>query len=395
MKVFVVNCGSSSVKYQLFDMTDESVLAKGIVERIGTDEALLEHTLGGTFSEKAVDAPNHTAAVSIILVELTHPEKGVIADVSEIAAVGHRVVHGGEAMTESVRVDETVLETIRATIPLAPLHNPANLAGIEGAMAAMPAVPHVAVFDTSFHATMASEAFRYAVPDSWYYDHQVRRYGFHGTSHRYVMGKAAELLGKDVREVNLITCHMGNGGSITAIQGGKSVDTSMGMTPLEGIVMGTRSGDIDPAIVLYMISQGLSAEEIDTALNKQSGLQGVSGISNDMRDIIVAADDGNKRAALAFNMFCRRVVKYIGAYHAILPSVDAIIMTGVIGENSKPVRKYICEALANLGVVYDDAGNEEFVRKTGPLTTPDSTLPVWCITTNEELVIARDAAEHA
>jgi acetate kinase len=395
MKVFVVNCGSSSVKYQLFDMTDESVLAKGIVERIGTDEAMLEHTVRGKFSEMSVDAPNQAAAVTIVLNELTHPDKGVIADVSEIRAVGHRVVHGGETMTESVRVDDDVLDVIRQTIPLAPLHNPANLAGIEGAMVAMPDVPHVAVFDTSFHATMAPEAYRYAVPDSWYDDHQVRRYGFHGTSHRYVMGRAAELLGKPVDEINLITCHMGNGGSITAIEKGKSIDTSMGMTPLEGIVMGTRSGDIDPAIVLYMISQGFTPDQIDTALNKQSGLQGVSGISNDMRDIITAAEGGDKRAALAFNMFCRRVVKYIGGYHAILPSVDAIIMTGGIGENSKPVRKYICEALANLGVVYDDAGNEEFVRKTGPLTTKDSALPVWCITTNEELMIARDAAARA
>ncbi len=392
MKIFIVNCGSSSIKYQVFDMDDESVVAKGIVERIGMGEATLEHTVDGTCHERTLAAANHTEGVKCVLDALTDKEIGVLKSVDEIQGVGHRVVHGGEALTESVRIDADVLETIRKMVPLAPLHNPANLAGIEAAQAAMPGVPHVAVFDTAFHATMPASAFRYAVPEEWYTDHQVRRYGFHGTSHLYVTRRTAEILGKSVDEVNLITCHLGNGGSVTAVQNGKSVDTSMGLTPLEGVVMGTRSGDIDPAIIQYMLSIGLSIEEIMNALNKQSGLLGLSKIGNDMRDILEAKDAGDERAALAFEVYCRRIVKYVGAYMVLLGSVDAVVMTGGIGENSKPVRQYVCEALRPFGAIYDSAGNDFAVRCEGPITTEDSDLPVWIVPTNEELMIARDTA---
>ena len=395
MKIFIVNCGSSSIKYQVFDMTDESVLAKGLVERLGSGEAELEHYVDGECHEIKLPAANHTEGVQHILATLTDPKIGVLASVDEIQGVGHRVVHGGEALTESVRIDEAVLETIRQMIPLAPLHNPANLAGIEAAMLGMPHVPHVAVFDTAFHATMPPAAFRYAVPEDWYTDHLVRRYGFHGTSHRFVSQRMAEILGKPADEVNLITCHLGNGGSICAIEGGKSVDTSMGLTPLEGIVMGTRCGDIDPAIIDYMLSRGLTIEAIMTCLNKESGLLGLSGISNDMRDVLAAAEAGGEkgeRAQLAFDVFCRRIAKYVGSYMVLLGSVDAVVMTGGIGENTKPVRQYVCEALSPFGATYDAAGNDFAVRREGAITAEGSRLPVWIVPTNEELVIARDTA---
>lgn len=395
MKIFIVNCGSSSIKYQVFDMTDESVLAKGLVERLGSGEAELEHYVGDESHEKKLPAANHTEGVQHILEVLADPQIGVLASVDEIRGVGHRVVHGGEALTESVWIDDEVLETIRQMVPLAPLHNPANLAGIEAARLAMPSVPHVAVFDTAFHATMPPAAFRYAVPENWYTDHLVRRYGFHGTSHRFVAQRMAEILGKPADAVNLITCHLGNGGSICAIRGGKSVDTSMGLTPLEGIVMGTRCGDIDPAIIDYMLSRGLTIEGIMTSLNKESGLLGLSGISNDMRDVLAAVDAGGEkgeRSQLAFDVFCRRIAKYVGSYMVLLGSIDAIVMTGGIGENTKPVRQYVCEALSPFGAVYDPAGNDFAVRREGAITAEGSRLPVWIVPTNEELVIARDTA---
>lgn len=394
MKIFVVNCGSSSIKYQLFDMSDESVLAKGMVERIGSDDAILHHARGGETIEKSANAPDHGKAIKVIIDTLVDPEIGVIATVNEITAVGHRVVHGAESATGSERIDNRILDIIRSNIDLAPLHNPPNLAGIEGAMQAMPDIPHVAVFDTAFLSTLPPTAHRYAVPNEWYHKYHVRKYGFHGTSHKYVTLRAAEIFDKPVDEINLITVHLGNGCSMTAIAGGKAVDHSMGLTPLEGLMMGTRSGDIDPTIVLYMISHALSVEEVDHALNKGSGLLGVSGLSNDMRDLLKAIDEGNADAELAVDMFVYRIVKYIGAYYAILPDLDAVILTGGIGENAIDSRQRICNALGRLGVTLDEQKNEATVGgKCGPITTDNSKLPVWVVPTNEELMIARDTVE--
>ena len=393
MKVFVVNCGSSSIKYQLFDMTDESVLAKGLVERIGSGEANLEHAAGDLAVERNVDVADHTGGVRLILDVLCDAEIGVLKSVDEIEGVGHRVVHGGEAITASCRIDDAVIELIQDNVPLAPLHNPPNLAGIDAAMSAMDDVPHVAVFDTAFLSTLAPEAYRYPVPAEWYTEHRVRRYGFHGTSHCYVTQRTAELLGKDVNEINLITCHLGNGCSMTAVAGGKAIDHSMGMTPLEGLMMGTRSGDIDAAVIPYMVGRGVTIEEVEATLNKESGLLGVSGRSNDMRDLLIAGDEGHEDAKLAVAMFCRRVGKYMGAYYTLLPGVDAVVLTGGIGENSLPVREAICRQLATLGAEFDSRRNDATVRTTGPITADGCRLPVWIVPTNEELMIARDTAE--
>ena len=391
MKVFVVNCGSSSIKYQLFDMTDESALAKGLLERVGSDKGRLSGWARGKSFEFPAVAGDHTEGLNKILEVLTSKEQGVLASVSEIDGVGHRVVHGAEEVTDSRIIDDYVLNVIRRNIELAPLHNPPNLSGIKAAMSAMPNVPHVAVFDTAFLSTLPPKAHRYAVPQEWYAQYHVRRYGFHGTSHRYVTLQTAKLLGKSVNQVNLITTHLGNGCSMTAVAGGKAVDHSMGMTPLEGLVMGTRCGDIDPAVALYMISRGLSGEEVDEALNKASGLLGVSQLSNDMRDLVAAAQKGNQSAQLAVDLFVYRVVKYIGAYYAILPALDAIVLTGGIGENSVPVRQAICQGLHRLGVIGDDQRNAQTVKgKAGPITADHSATPVWVVPTNEELMIARD-----
>jgi acetate kinase len=391
MKIFVVNCGSSSIKFQLFSMTNEQVLAKGQVERVGTDEAQLDLKTDTTNLQMPVVAPDHTAAVGVILDALTDPKYSIITGVDEIEGVGHRVVHGGEEAEKSSRIDESLLEIIRRNAQLAPLHNPPNLAGIEAALAAMPDIPHVAVFDTAFLSTLPPHAYRYAVPAEWYTKYGVRRYGFHGTSHRYVTLQAANTLGIPVENINLITCHLGNGCSMTAVAGGKAVDHSMGMTPLEGLVMGTRSGDIDPAVPLFMIDQGIDPKEVDKALNKASGLLGVSGESNDMRDLLEKRDAGSDSAALAIDLFVHRLVKYIGAYYAILPSVDAVVFTGGIGENSTPVRLAAVQQLGRLGAIADEQRNEATIRgKAGPITANGSLLPVWVIPTNEELMIARD-----
>lgn len=391
MKIFVVNCGSSSIKFQLFSMTNEQVLAKGQVERVGTDEAQLDLKTDTTNLQMPVVAPDHTAAVGVILDALTDPKYSIITGVDEIEGVGHRVVHGGEEAEKSSRIDESLLEIIRRNAQLAPLHNPPNLAGIEAALAAMPDIPHVAVFDTAFLSTLPPHAYRYAVPAEWYTKYGVRRYGFHGTSHRYVTLQAANTLGIPVENINLITCHLGNGCSMTAVAGGKAVDHSMGMTPLEGLVMGTRSGDIDPAVPLFMIDQGIDPKEVDKALNKASGLLGVSGESNDMRDLLEKRDAGSDSAALAIDLFVHRLVKYIGAYYAILPSVDAVVFTGGIGENSTPVRLAAVQQLGRLGAIADEQRNEATIRgKAGPITANGSLLPLWVIPTNEELMIARD-----
>ncbi len=392
MKVFVVNCGSSSIKYQLFEMADESVLAKGLLERIGTSESVLHHSAGGQKHDSPVEAPDHSAGLMLILKALTDPVVGVLAGLDEIDCVGHRVVHGGEQIHHSALIDDAIIAVVRENAELAPLHNPPNLAGITAAMSDLPKIPHVAVFDTAFLADLPACAFRYAVPKDWYSRHHVRRYGFHGTSHRYVTLRAAELLGAGADKINLITVHLGNGCSMTAVAGGKAIDHSMGLTPLEGLVMGTRCGDIDPAVVFYMARRaGLSLEDLDRILNKESGLLGVSGVSNDMRDCLAAAAGGNADAALAVELFVYRIVKYIGAYFTVLPGCDAVVLTGGIGEKSPPIRRRICQGLRRLGVVADEERNNSIVGgRTGPITADGSPLPVWVIPTDEELMIARE-----
>jgi len=392
MKVFVVNCGSSSIKYKLFSMANETVLAKGLLERVGEKESVLHHTAGDKHFERNVSAPDHKSGLKLVVEALVDGEYGVIAGVEEIQAVGHRVVHGGEQITGSVLVDKKVLEIIRRNAELAPLHNPPNLAGIEAALSAIPSTPNVAVFDTAFFATLPPKAYRYAVPEQWYTQDHVRRYGFHGTSHRYVTLRMSELLGKPLEQVNLITTHLGNGCSITAVAGGKAVDHSMGMTPLEGLVMGTRSGDLDPAVVFYMIGRGLTPEQVDRTLNKESGLLGLSGLSNDMRDLLEAAKKGHPGAKLAVELFVYRIVKYIGAYYAVLPGVDAVVLTGGIGENSVPIRHEICRRLARMGATEDQQRNAATVGgQSGAITVEGAKLPVWVVPTNEELMIAREA----
>jgi acetate kinase len=392
MKVFVVNCGSSSIKYQLFSMTTETVLAKGLMERVGSNSAVLKHTTNGNRHEREVPAPDHTAGMKVILDALTDPAMGgALKSIGEIKAVGHRVVHGGDQIHESCLIDDRVLRIIRDLFVLSPLHNPPNLAGIEAAMAAMPGVPNVAVFDTAFLSTLPPRAHRYAVPAEWYSKYRVRRYGFHGTSHRYVTRRTAELLGKAPEQTSLITAHLGNGCSMTAVHRGQAVDHSMGMTPLEGLVMGTRSGDIDPAVVFYLSTVGLKPAEIDNGLNKRSGLLGLSELSNDMRDLLTASAGGNEKARLAVDVFVYRVVKYIGAYYTVLPELDAVVLTGGIGENSLPVRKMIVEQLSRLGAVLDEQRNLTTIGgKAGPITADGSRLAVWIVPTNEELSIARD-----
>lgn len=393
MKIIVINSGSSSIKFQLFDMTDESVIAKGIIERVGTPEVVLHLTINSHEHPEVVmgsdSVGDHRAGVMTILAALV--ENKAIESVAEIDGIGHRVVHGGELIRESRIIEQDVLKAIRDNSNLAPLHNPPNLSGIEAAREAMPDAPHVAVFDTAFFASLPPNAYRYAVPEQWYTQYHVRRYGFHGISHRYVMLRAAELLGKSPDEVNLITVHLGNGCSMTAIEGGKAVDHSMGMTPLEGLVMGTRCGDIDPGVIIHLNASGISCEQIDKIMNTESGLLGVSGLSNDMRDLLDATEQGDKKAELAIEMFVYRIVKYIGAYYTILSHLDAIVLTGGIGENSYPVRSRICNRLGRLGVVCDARRNEHTIGgASGPITTDDSPLGVWVVATNEELMIARD-----
>ncbi len=375
-------------------MSNEHRVAVGLVERIGLKDSILVYQ--PTDGEKTVetgDIANHAEAIRRVLDKLVAPTGGVIKSLSEITAIGHRVVHGGEKFSKSVRVDSTVLAAIRENVPLAPLHNPANITGIEAMMRALPGVDNVAVFDTAFHATMPAESYMYAVPYEWYERHHVRRYGFHGTSHRFVSERAAEMLGIAKERFNCITCHMGNGSSYTAIKNGQSYDTSMGMTPLEGLVMGTRCGDIDASIPGFMAEQAqMSLGDIDNALNKKSGLLGVSGVSSDMRDVENAAAAGNARAQMALDMLLHRALKYIGAYAIELGRVDAIVFTGGIGENGHEFRAAVVERLGALGVKLDAAANK--VRgKEAVISTADSPIKVLVVPTNEELVIARDTKE--
>ncbi|MBQ2558737.1 MAG: acetate kinase [Lachnospiraceae bacterium] len=390
MKVLVVNCGSSSLKYQLIDSETEQALAVGLCERIGID-GRLKHTPAG--GEKVVleDAlPNHEVAIKNVLAALTNPTYGVIKDLSEIGAVGHRVVHGGEKFTKSVLIDDAVIAGIKECCDLAPLHNPANLIGIDACMKLMPGVPEVAVFDTAFHQTMPKEAYLYAVPYEYYEKYGVRRYGFHGTSHSYVSKRTIDVAGLDKNNSKVIVCHLGNGASCSAVLNGRSVDTSMGLTPLEGLIMGTRSGDIDPAVIEFVAKkENKSLAEMMTVLNKKSGVDGLSGVGSDFRDLDAAAKDGNERAQVAVKAFAYRVAKYVGAYAAAMNGVDAIAFTAGIGENDGKVRKMICERLGFLGITIDDAKNairgEEIV-----ISTPDSKVKVLVIPTNEELAICRE-----
>lgn len=396
MKILVINAGSSSLKYQLFDMEKEIVLAKGLCERIAIDGHLKHTPLleGKTKFDEDIPMPTHAEAIAAVIAKLTDPKYGVLSSMSEIDAVGHRVVHGGETFAESTLIDEKVMAALEECIPLAPLHNPANITGINACKAVMgESVPQVAVFDTSFHQTMPKKSYVYALPYEYYQNHKVRRYGFHGISHRYVSGRLAELMGKKPEELKLISCHMGNGSSITAVMNGKSLDTSMGFTPLAGVPMGTRCGDIDTSIVEYITDkEKISVEELGVILNKKSGVLGISGVSSDFRDLESAANEGNERARLALDIFEYSVAKYIGAYTAAMNGADAIVFTAGIGENSATTRKGIMKYLGYLGVELDEEANS----KRGEdimISTKDSKVKVFVIPTNEELLIAKDTAE--
>ncbi|KPJ57100.1 MAG: acetate kinase [Planctomycetes bacterium DG_58] len=391
MKVLVVNCGSSSIKYQLLEMETEEVLAQGLLERIGLDDGLLTHEHGDREEEIARVIPNHDEGMKLIVEVLSSGEDPPVQDASEIDAVGHRVVHGGEDFVESALVTDEVIRVIEKNADLAPLHNPPNLTGIRAAQKLLPGVPNVAVFDTSFHQTIPEHAYTYALPHELYTRHRVRRYGFHGTSHRYVALQAAKLLGKPPEDVNLITVHLGNGCSMTAVKRGKSVETSMGLTPLEGLVMGTRSGDIDPAIIFFLADkEEFDLPAIDGMLNRASGLLGISGVSSDMREVIAAAESGSRRARLALDIFAYRVKKYIGAYAAVLGETDAIVFTGGIGENCALIRRSACGDLETLGIELDRKRNESPGEGDADISTENSRVRILVIPTNEELMIARD-----
>lgn len=393
MKILVINAGSSSLKYQLIDMNGEKVLAKGNCERIGSDDAIIGYKTKDAEIKKNVSMPDHGVAFTQVKNMLLDPEVGVIKELSEVTAVGHRVVQGGSIFHESCLVDDKVIEDIKALAPLAPLHNTANATGIEACQKVFGAeTPQVVVFDTAFHSTMPEKAYMYAVPYEYYEKYAVRRYGFHGTSHRFVSSVMAERMGKDIKDLKMITCHIGNGSSITAIDGGKVIDTTMGLTPLDGFMMGTRSGSLDPSVVTFIQEkEGLTAAEMDSILNKQSGLLGISGISSDDRDVSAAEAKGNKRAKLAHEMLYYQISKYIGAFYVALGGCDAIVFTAGLGENQPALRKHVCEYLACLGVkIDDDANNAAIHGNEGKLSADDSKVRVELIATNEELVIARD-----
>ena len=394
MKILVLNCGSSSVKYKLIDSESKAVLAEGGVEKIGLPDSFLKFKLpDGSKETLVIDMPDAKSAVSNVLKVLTDPEKGVIKSFDEIDAVGHRVVHGMDKFASSVLITPEVEEKIKECYTVAPLHNPANMTGIEAIHELMPGKPQVAVFDTAFHQTMPAKAYMYALPWEAYSKYGVRRYGFHGTSHRYVSRRACEFLGLDYKKQRIITCHIGNGGSITAIADGKSIDTSMGLTPTEGLMMGTRVGDVDPGALVYLMKQeGLDADGLSTLINKKSGVAGVTEISSDMRDIENAIAEGNERAKLALDMYEYRIIKYIGAYTAVLGGVDVIVFTGGVGENQLSTREFVCRQLAFLGIDFDAEANK-CRGKEVEITKKDSKVKVVVIPTDEELVIAQDTAE--
>lgn len=393
MNILVINCGSSSLKFQLIDSESEQVLAKGLCERIGIDGRLVYQPAGREKEVTQAAMPAHTEAVRLVLEALVHPESGAVKSLEEIGAVGHRVVHGGEAFTKSVLIDEEVLRAVEEVSDLAPLHNPANLIGIRACRELMPGVPMAAVFDTAFHQTMPEEAYMYAVPYQYYEQYKVRKYGFHGTSHRYVSERAAKILDRPYDSLKTIVCHLGNGASVCAVKNGESIDTSMGLSPLEGLVMGTRSGDIDPSVMEYLAGkEQFDIKQMMNVLNKESGVYGLSGVSSDFRDIEDAAEAGNERAALALDVFCYRAAKYIGSYAAAMNGVDAVCFTAGLGENSPLVREKICSYLGYLGLELDEEknkkrGEELVISKTG------SKVQALLVPTNEELAIARETAE--
>ncbi|MDU7165385.1 acetate kinase [Finegoldia magna] len=392
MKVLVINCGSSSLKYQLFDMTDESVLCKGLVERIGIEGSKLTHKVNG--EKLVVEEPmkDHTEAINHVFDALLDEKYGVIKSLDEVSAIGHRVLHGGDKLTESCIIDDKVKDKIREFIKFGPLHNPANLMGIEACEKLAPGKKNIAVFDTAFHQTMPAKTFMYAIPYEYYEDYRLRKFGFHGTSHRYITLRTQQLLGKE--EINIITVHLGNGSSIAAVKNGKCYDTSMGLTPLEGLLMGTRSGDLDPTVMTFLMNEkGYSADEMNQILNKKSGVLGVSGISSDFRDLEEEAEKGNDRAQLALDMFIERVKRYIGGYMAELGHVDAICFAGGIGENSSSMRKDILDTFEELGVKLDLEKNN--TREEALISADDSKVKVYVVPTNEELMIARDTLELA
>lgn len=392
MKVLVINCGSSSLKYQLFDMTDESVLCKGLVERIGIEGSKLTHKVNG--EKLVVEEPmkDHTEAINHVFDALLDEKYGVIKSLDEVSAIGHRVLHGGDKLTESCIIDDKVKDKIREFIKFGPLHNPANLMGIEACEKLAPGKKNIAVFDTAFHQTMPAKTFMYAIPYEYYEDYRLRKFGFHGTSHRYITLRTQQLLGKE--DINIITVHLGNGSSIAAVKDGKCYDTSMGLTPLEGLLMGTRSGDLDPTVMTFLMNEkGYSADEMNQILNKKSGVLGVSGISSDFRDLEEEAEKGNDRAQLALDMFIERVKRYIGGYMAELGHVDAICFAGGIGENSSSMRKEILNTFEELGVKLDLEKNN--TREEALISDDDSKVKVYVVPTNEELMIARDTLDLA
>lgn len=394
MKILVLNCGSSSLKYQLIDSDNEEVLAKGLCERIGIEGSRLKHQPTGKKSVLFDDyMEDHTDAVRMVTDALVNPEHGVIKSMKEINAVGHRVVHGGEYFSKSVVITPEVKTAIEKCCELAPLHNPANLIGINACETLMPNVPQVAVFDTAFHQTMPERAYLYALPYEYYEKYKIRRYGFHGTSHKFVSAEAAKMINRPLEESKIITCHLGNGGSICAVRNGISIDTSMGFTPLEGLVMGTRAGDVDSAVITFLMEkENLTPAEMDNILNKKSGVLGISGISSDFRDLEGAMDEGSVRAETALDIFAYRVAKYIGEYAAAMNGVDCIVFTAGLGENSASTRRLICDYLSFLGIHIDSYNNS--LRGTAfEISAPDSRVRVLVIPTNEELVIARDTKE--
>ncbi len=394
MKILVLNCGSSSIKYQLLEMENADtsrLLAKGLLERIGLEMGEFTHKYNGEKYYEQLPIPNHTEGIKLVLKALVDPKMGVIKDLKEIGAVGHRVAHGGELFPQSVSINDEVIKGIESLTELAPLHNPGSLQGIYAMKEVLPGIPMAAVFDTSFHATMPAEAYLYALPYEYYEKYRIRRYGFHGTSHKYVAEKAAAFVGKDWKKSKIVTCHLGSGASIAAVENGQSVETSMGFTPVEGLVMGSRCGDLDLGAMLYIMDkEGLSTKEMNTIINKKSGLVGITGGKQDMRDVRAGRDEGDERCTYAFNMFSHRVKKYIGAYMAVMNGADVIVMTGGIGENAWFMREAILENMEFLGIKLDHQANREIAGDAGIISTPDSPITVVVYPTDEEFVIAQD-----
>lgn len=391
MNVLVINCGSSSLKYQVIDSETEQVLAKGLCERIGIDGRLVYTPAGGEKEVNDYDMPTHKQAIQYVIEALMNEKTGVIKSLDEIGAVGHRLVHGGEKFACSTLINDDVIKAVEECSDLAPLHNPANLIGVRACQELMPNTPMAGVFDTAFHQTMPQEAYMYGVPYEYYEKYKIRKYGFHGTSHSFVSKRLAELLGKSIEDLKIVVCHLGAGASICAVDHGKSIDTSMGLSPLEGLVMGTRSGDIDPSVMEFICKkENMDINGIMEVLNKKSGVQGLSGVSSDFRDLQAGAADGNERCALAVDVFCYRVVKYIGAYVAAMNGVDAIAFTAGLGENDEIVRRKVVNRLGYLGIKLDEEVNNNGRGKEIAISTPDSKVPVWIVPTNEELAIARE-----